>query len=162
MQDEFSTAGLTIRNLHLNDLKSELIRIASFCNSAFADNFLFTPISLDTFVNKYLNLKEFFDATLFLIVENGEGDIVGLFFPIKDYTDPTGKRFILKTMARSKELPLGGMVRFLGQKTIKKALEYGYSEVIHAFILKTNVSVEISGKFMGKPYKTHSLYGMEL
>jgi len=162
MQDQFTEAGLTIRNLHLNELKSELTRIAAFCNTAFADNFLFTPISLDAFLNKYMNLKDYFDPTLFLIVENDQNDIVGLFFPIKDFNDETGKRFILKTMARSKALPLSGMVRFLGQKTIKKAIEYGFSEVIHAFILKTNVSVEISGKFMGKPYKTYSLYGKKL
>jgi hypothetical protein len=162
MQSEFTDAGLKLRNLNMNELKSELIRIAAFCNTAFADNFLFTPISLDAFLDKYLKLKDYFDPTLFLIVENDQDNIVGLFFPIKDFNNPSGKRFILKTMARSRELPFTGMVKFLGQKTIKKALEYGFSEVIHAFILKTNVSVEISGKFMGKPYKTHSLYGMKL
>ncbi|MDX1653234.1 MAG: hypothetical protein R3277_12120 [Brumimicrobium sp.] len=161
-KEEFLNAGLRIRNIDLTNFREELNKMACFCNAAFKDNFLFTPIKADVFLDKYLKFKDKIDPEFFLIVENRDQEIVGLFFPVKDFNDHSEQRFILKTMARTKDFPVPGMVRFLGQKTIKTALKKGFREVIHAFILQENVSVEISNRFMGKPYKSHSLYGTEL
>lgn len=162
MEIAFQEAGMQLRTINLENLAVELEKIADFCNAAFEDNFLFTPIPKKDFVAKYIRFKKYFDPDFIFISEDATGKMNGLFFPIKDYCDETGKRFVLKTMARLKDAPFRGMVEYLGQKTIKKAIEKGFTTSIHAFILNDNVSVEMSKRFSGKPYKSHSLYGMEL
>jgi hypothetical protein len=162
MEKAFSAAGMFLRTINLEKLSEDLAKISDFCNEAFEDNFLFTPIPKDDFVEKYIRFKKYFDPDFIFISEDETGKMNGLFFPIKDYCDQSGKRFVLKTMARLKNAPFRGMVEYLGQKTIKKAIEKGFSTAIHAFILEDNVSVEMSRRFGGSAYKTHSLYGLEL
>lgn len=158
----FQEAGMQLRTIDLENLSDELEKIAEFCNAAFEDNFLFTPIPKKEFVEKYLRFKSYFDPEFIFISEDAAGKMNGLFFPIKDYCDETGKRFVLKTMARLKEAPFRSMVEYLGQKTIKKAIEKGFTTSIHAFILTDNISVEMSKRFSGTSYKSHTLYGIEL
>jgi hypothetical protein len=162
LESQFLQEGFKLRNLDLDHFEKELDLIADFCNTAFRDNFLFTEIEKPSFIEKYKNQRNKIDKDFFLIAENEKNDIVGIFFPIHDYMDKSGKRFILKTMARRKDIGFQRMVKYLGQKTIKKALELGYEEVIHAFVHDNNVSQKISSEFHGNSYKTHSLFARKV
>lgn len=162
LEKEFHQQGFKLRTISMNDFTEELEKIAQFCDAAFKDNFLFTPIRKETFIEKYRSQRDKINPLFTLIAENNAGEMAGIFFPIHDYMDPSGKRFILKTMARRKDIGFPKMVRFLGQKTIKTAIELGYEEVIHAFVHDTNVSRKISAEFRGQPYKTHALYARYL
>ena len=162
LEKDFIDQGFRLRTIDIECFEEELEIIAEFCDDAFRDNFLFTPIRKETFIQKYVSQKDKINPSLTLIAENSNGDMAGIFFPIHDYLEPSGKRFILKTMARSKDIGFKNMVKYLGQKTIKKAIELGYEEVIHAFVHDNNVSRKISAEFRGNHYKTHSLYARSL
>lgn len=162
LEKQFHQEGFRLRNLNLDRFEEELEDIAVFCNEAFRDNFLFTAIDKTSFINKYKRHKDKINEEFFLIAENDRGAIAGIFFPIHDYLDSSGKRFILKTMARRKDIGFKKMVKYLGQKTIKKALELDYEEVIHAFVHDNNVSRKISSEFHGHSYKTHSLFARKV
>lgn len=162
LESEFHRQGFKLRTINLDEFTEELEKIAKFCDNAFKDNFLFTAIRKETFIQKYRSQRDKINPLFTLIAEDIAGEMVGIFFPIHDYMDPSGKRFILKTMARSKDIGFKNMVRFLGQKTIKTAIDLGYEEVIHAFVHDTNVSRKISAEFRGQHYKTHALYARNL
>lgn len=161
-EKKYLALGATFRNLNTDDLENELRKIGEFCNKAFQRNFLFTPIDVDLFVQKYLEIKDCFNPELIWIVEGEEGDIHSIFFPIKDVNDPTGKTLIIKTMARKRYSPFDGIVRYMGELTLKMAKENGFERVIHAFILNDNFAKRISQSYSGQKYKSYHLYGIEL
>lgn len=161
-EEKYSALGATFRHLNIDDLENELRKIGDFCNDAFQRNFLFTPIDVDLFVQKYLSIQDYFNPELIWIVEGKDGDIHSIFFPIKDINDPTGKTLIIKTMARKRYSPFDGIVRYMGELTLKMAKENGFERVVHAFILNDNFAKRISQSYSGREYKSYHLYGIEL
>jgi len=150
-----------VRNLNLNDFENELFKIGKFCIEAFKDNFLYTPISPEYFVSKYIKFKNYFVPELVEIVEK-DNEIHGFNFVIPNYNDPQKKSIICKSIARRFDSPFKGLGNYFAWKMNKTALKTGYSEVIHAFILSTNASRQLSGRFNGGAYKEYKLYGVSL
>lgn len=161
-EEKYSDLGATFRHLNTDDLANELRKIGEFCNDAFQRNFLFTPIDVELFVEKYLKIEDYFNPELIWIVEDSDGAIHSIFFPIKDCTDPTGKTLIIKTMARKRYSPFSGIVRYMGELTLKTAKENGFERVVHAFILNDNFAKRISQSYSGQEYKSYHLYGIEI
>lgn len=162
LEDQYRSMGATMRSLDLNDLDTDLAKIATFNNEAFSGNFLFTPIAPEDFVRKYKAFKNYFDPGLIWIVEDESGHIQALSFSIPDYLDPTGKTMIIKSLARKKDAPFKGIGGYLAAKTYQIAQERKYENVIHALMIHDNKSAEMSRDFDGNHYKTYSLYAIEL
>lgn len=162
-EKDLSRKGARFRNLDMENLESDLLRIAEFSIEAFSGNFLYSPIDPEDFVAKYLSLKTYFTPELVLIIEDAQREIQALSFSIKDFQDPTGQSVIIKSMAKKTNSPFNGVGKYLAEKTYQVASELGYTKAIHALMHEENSSAHISKKdFTGDPYKTYSLYGLRL
>ncbi|MDH5367643.1 MAG: hypothetical protein OEW67_11680, partial [Cyclobacteriaceae bacterium] len=100
LEQHYSDKGAVFRNINLENLEVDLYKIAQFSIKAFADNFLYTPIEPNNFVDKYMKFQQLFNPELVWIVEDSTGEIQALSFSIKDYNDPTNKTIIIKSLAR--------------------------------------------------------------
>lgn len=155
--------GLSFRNLDVENLESELERIADFSIEAFKENFLYTPIEREVFVAKYGKLTDLFDPRLVLIIEDAEGELQALSFSIPDYCDSQRETIIVKSIAKRSGFPVKGIGRYLVGITHERAYSLGFRKAIHAFMHMTNSSLKVSGaEFSGKAYKTYTLYGCRL
>ena len=154
--------GAVFRHLEMSDLTTDLSKIAQFSLDGFSNNFLFTPISVEAFVTKYLQLKHYFNPELVWIVENAEGEMQAFIFAIKDHMDLSGKTVIIKSMVRKKTSPFRGIGSYLAGKIIELAKQQGYEAVIHALMIRDNASMAISDNYAGEAYKSYALYGVKL
>ncbi len=161
LEQNFIENGATFRNLNLKDLDSDLRKIAVLSQSAFADNFLYTPIQIEDFVTKYKKHSPLFDPRLIWIVEDQQQEMQAFLFAIKDYCDPKQETLIIKSMARKKTSSFKGIGSVLSAKAYQTAKALNYKKVIHAFIYQDNNSLSISKNFSGSPYKSYALYGLK-
>jgi hypothetical protein len=159
-EKELRESGVVFRNIDLDDYSQELDRMHEFSMKAFRSNFLFTPISLDTFKAKYLPLKNYIKPEHVIIAQQGD-QIAGLAFCIDDHysKDPV---LILKTVARDSNKAYSGLGNVLGSIVTRYAKENGYKAVLHAFMMETNFSRELSEEYSGEHYKQYLLYSKEL
>ncbi|MBL1278701.1 MAG: hypothetical protein COA33_000380 [Fluviicola sp.] len=158
---EFTKKGANFRTIRMDDFENELRRIGKFSIDSFADNFLYTSISPEDFVSKYLPYKKYFDARMIWIVENPEEQIQAIIFAIKDYHDTANETFIIKTIARRKESTYKGIGSYLAVKVMQIAKELGYKKVIHALMIQNNASVKISKVNDGDRFKSYALYALK-
>jgi L-amino acid N-acyltransferase YncA len=154
--------GAVFRKLNMNDLKKDLTKIAQFSLDGFANNFLYTPIAVEAFVEKYEKLKHLFNPDLVWIVEDLKGEMQAFVFAIKDYMDPLNETVIVKSMVRRRSSPLRGIGSYLAGKIVQIAKDTGYKKVVHALMIRDNASMQISKKFTGDAYKSYALYGLKL
>lgn len=156
--DYWGNKGLVIRSLNLNKLKEELAQLARFSNHAFQNNFLFTPIDVKTFVDKYLQIIQNIDISYIHIVEDRHHEIQGFSFSFPDPTPSQFRTMIIKTIAIRPDSKYGGLGTYLARKTHSDAMSQGYDVVVHAFMRDDNVSRNTSDKYSGE-CKTYRLYG---
>lgn len=161
-EKHYTAQGAVLRNLHMDDLESELKKIAELSLLGFAENLLYTPIAIEDFVAKYSKLGQFFDPRLIKIAENEQGEMQAFIFGVKDFLDTTGKTLIIKTLMRRQSSPYRGIGSYLAGKLVQTAKELGYKKVIHALMIKGNASVVASKKYEVEEYKSYALYGLQL
>lgn len=161
-ENYFVEQGAKFRHLDLNNYRQELVKMGKLSLEGFAENFLYTPISLDAFVNKYEKLKKLIDPDLVWIGEDQKGYPHALLFAIHDHWDQTGETMIIKSMVRKPDTPFRGMASYLAGKSIQLANDKGYKKIIHALMIRDNASVRTSDNYAGRPYKSYQLYGLRL
>ena len=155
----WKSKGLRIRNIDLANLPKELYKIAVFSNKAFSKNFLFTPIKVDVFVEKYLKLSPILNPDYIYLAEDHVGEIHGISFSLPDpYKEQT---MIIKSIAIKSDTPYRGIGIYLSRKTHNLALADGYTEIIHAFMHTKNTSLNASHKY-GENYKAYKMYSKQL
>jgi len=157
----YEDKGAIIRNIDLKSLELELTRIADFCNIAFANNFLFTPIDKKVFVEKYLQLGALMDSRFVWIVEDDKKEIQAVCFSIKDVTDKSGKTIIIKTVAVRPNSPFKGVGTYLCRNVMRFASSIGYNRIVHALIIENNISLNASEKYSNS-FCEYELYGKSL
>lgn len=157
------TKILHIRSIEKKNLKKELEDLFPLVHSAFEDNFLYSPITKEAFVDKYLKLKDLIIEDMVLIAEDSETmEKVGFILAFPDFSNPHEKGFIIKTVARHKDRKYAGIGGVLGNKVTKYANENEYKYCIHAFMISSNASTSISASFTGEEYKKHTLFYKDL
>ncbi len=161
-EEDVLKQGGRIRKINLNNFQAELAGIAECALEGFTQNFLYTPISVSEFVDKYEKLKDYFNSDLIWIVEDAQQKTQGFIFAIQDFFDASGKTLIIKTLVRKKEAPFKGIGRFLVGKINQVAHQKGFDKIIHAYMKKDNVSVNTSRHYNGTPCKKHVLYAAKL
>ena len=160
-EKELREEGVVFRTIDLENYDDELVRMHEFSMKAFRNNFLFTPLSLDTFKSKYLPLKKFIKPEHAIIAQQGD-HTVGLIFCIDDHysKEPV---LIIKTLARDNNKAYTGLGNVLGNMMTQYAKENNYTAVLHAFMLETNVSHDHSKTFFSaENYKQYALYSKKL
>lgn len=157
---KFNKSGIQIRNLELENFEEELSKLYKLCNIAFADNFLFSPISFHQFRQKYIPIKQFIEPSFVLVAENLTGDFVGFLFACPDYLNKEKKGMIIKTLAKLPIVETKGLGTYLSILIIEACVKLKYDYMLHAFMEEQNNSIDISSRFDGSKIKTYNLYAL--
>lgn len=162
LEKRFVEKGMVFRNIDLENYEAELEKLYAFCMEAFRNNFLFTPLSKEAFTGKYLKLKPYIDPQYVIIAEDAERNMVGFIFCLENFYDTAQKGMIIKTIAKHPSVRYGGMGNVLASKFKQRALENGYRYIIHAFMIESNASKNLSQHFSGCVWKEYDLYGKHI
>lgn len=159
---ELQGRGVTIRPIDLANFEGEIRRVYDFNLVAFKTNFLYTPISREAFMKKYIQTKAYINPQLTLLAEDAEGNLVGYFFCIHDFYNTESKCLIVKTLARHPGAEWRGLGHVIGNVIYRKAVELGYTSAIHSFIYEQGTSTKLSTHFSGTHYRNYLLYGKHI
>lgn len=153
-------AGYRLRPIDLSRADAELDALYAVSIAAFADNFLYTPISREEFRAQYAAILPVVDPRLVLLAEH-DGMVVGYVFLIADLLEVrrTGATTtaILKTLAVHPAhggVGLGGLLVERGQRASEGL---GLTKVIHALMLESNLSQRISRHY-GAPFRRYAVF----
>jgi L-amino acid N-acyltransferase YncA len=159
-ESELLSQGLRIREIDMDQYVAELTKLYPFILEAFRNNFLYTPISLSSFLKKYLEVKPIVNSKHVLIAEDAERNIVGFIFCYDDLNNKEAKSLVIKTIARKMDAQWKGLGHILANRIIANAAGENYRSLIHAFIIENGTSAEASRNFAGEVFKHYSLYGL--
>lgn len=159
---EFADQGIRIRPIDVACLDEELEKLHPFIHDTFADNLLYTPISLSRFKAKYRAAAPLINKDYVLIAENADGAVAGFIFSYDDAYNRRGGSLIIKTLARANGKSYAGLGHVLVNRVIRLARQRGYRSVVHAFIIERGDATLVSSNFAGRPYKTYVLFGKPL
>lgn len=162
VKERLGPLGIQLRPLNLTAYREELIRIHPFLQRAFAQNFLYTPVALHDFLDKYLPLGDYLKEELVLVAEDVSGAVVGVFLCIDDLYDMKNKTLIIKTVARDPAPRFSGLGHLMAAEVYRKAAGMGYTRLIHAFMFDEGTSADVSVRFNGQLLKTYRLLGKML
>lgn len=161
-EQELQARGVTIRSIDLSDFETEIGRVYDFNLLAFKTNFLYTPISREAFMKKYMQTKAYIDPELTLLAEDQAGNLVGYFFCIPDFYNTKSKSLVVKTLARHPGAEWRGLGHVIGNVIYRKAAALGYTSAIHSFIYEQGTSTKLSTHFSGALYRNYVLYGKHI
>jgi GNAT superfamily N-acetyltransferase len=153
--------AITIRSFNRADFETDLRAIYTVSIASFQDNFLYTPLSFETFLAQYVPVKAFMNPQFVLIAEDAQAQPVGFVFAVDNLFDKTEKTLIAKTMAVLPSLRSKGLGTVLLEKIHQTAFNAGYTAVFHALMVEANVSSKILAEG-SQPYQTYQLMGMPL
>lgn len=161
-EDEFAKAGVTIRNIDMSNYEDELRKLYPFISSAFKDNFLYTPVSWETFRDKYLEAAKIINPDYVLLAHDKHDAIIGFIFSYDALLTDGPKTLVVKTVARDKMQQWQGLGHVLGNRVVRLAKNNGYQSMIHAFVIEQGTSTGLSTSFLGEVYKNYALYGIKI
>jgi hypothetical protein len=161
-EQELRSIGMTLRNIDVKNYRAELERLFPFITNAFRTNFLYTPITKETFMNKYLETEKLADPEFVFMAEDEHKEVIGVFFCVRDIFCKSEKRMVVKTIARDPDKKWSGLGHVMGNELVKRCALNGYSALVHAFIYEQGTSTGISKNYAGKRYKQYSLFGKTL
>jgi hypothetical protein len=161
-EEKLINSDVKIRNIDIKNFDKELESLYSFMCSAFSNNFLFTPISKDIFINKYLQFEAIINPEFVLIAQDENEAVIGFVFCYDDVLNRKEKSLVIKTLARDRSERWSGLGAVMANRVISHAKMRGYESIIHAFMLDDGNSSETSEQFFGTVYKKYVLYGLEL
>ncbi|GAL87367.1 hypothetical protein MYP_4597 [Sporocytophaga myxococcoides] len=161
-EKELISSGVTIRSIKTDDLENELRLLYPFISKEFSNNFLFTPISWESFRDKYIQAKNIINPDYVLIAENSQNEMIGFIFSYQDLFNTYEKSLIVKTVARNGAHKWIGLGKVLGNNVVSLARSRGFTSVVHAFMIEDASSTGLSNTFSGKVYKNYNLYGKKL
>lgn len=155
-------SGMRMRNINLEDFRSELQKMFEFNELAFQKNFLYTPVSWETFYKKYSESVKIINPEFVIIAEDEGKKIAGFFFCVDDLFNRNEKSLVIKSIARHPDKKWKGLGHVIGNEIIKRASKNGYQSIVHAFLSEQGTSVKISQNYLGEIYKNYTLYGKEI
>ena len=164
LSERLAKKGIQFRQLNLAYFEAELHRLYSLCLSSFSENFLFTPIGEQEFMNMYLPLKSLIRSELVLIAEYHDSP-VGLVFGIPNHLQAergeTIDTLIVKLLAVHPAHRGIGLGSVLFARCHSAAQEQGYRRAIHTFMIEDNISRHISAHY-ARPIRQYHLFKKEL
>ncbi len=158
----FISEGVNFRSLKKDDFETELEKLFPFLSEAFSENFLYTPISYDSFCDKYRKAFSLIHPELTILAEDRSGKVSGLVFCYDDPLSRYGKRLVVKTIARNPSFRYAGMGNVLANMVIRRSKTMGYRSVLHALMHEKAASLNLSKRFKGEVYRKYALYGKQI
>ncbi len=155
---------LRVRTFDPEHWQEELSRLHPLCCRCFSNNFLYTDITLETFLHMYKPVLNILDPDFFLIAED-DGEPVGFVFGYPNrvpHGDGAVESLVLKTVARLPGRLYAGLGACLVHEFHTRAETHGYKQIVHAFMAAGNASAVISKKSTGVTVCEYLLYGCPL
>jgi GNAT superfamily N-acetyltransferase len=153
--------GFRLRSVDMARWEEELGALYRFSLEAFADNFLYTPISEAEFRAQYSAVKPYVHPGLVWVVER-QGEICAFLFAIPDHLEPQrGQTLIIKTVAAHPRFRRQGLGSILTWHAHRTGAQLGYTQAIHALMYEENESTRISGRH-AEVFRRYALYSRSL
>lgn len=153
--------GVAIRSIQLDRYAEELVQLHPFLLTAFAGNFLYTPLDKERFIEKYLPLQPYLDPSYVLIASH-QDHIAGVFLCVEDVLNPNVRTLVIKTIARNPDPIYRGLGHVMAKRVYQSARSNGVQRLVHAFLKEEGTSTPISRHFHGVPFKSYTLYGKSI
>lgn len=157
-------AGVTIRTLNLADADADLARIHALSLESFADNFLYTPLPRDEFMEQNRRLLPFLQPDLVLLAERGP-DLAGFLFAVPDVLEQARlgrvRTMIVKTVAVARAIGGLGLGGLLVASAQQNGARHGLVRAIHALMHEQNVSQAISRRY-ARTIRRYALFARPL
>ena len=157
--DLIKRKGISIRPISLDRYEEELDRLYDLCLEGFSGNYLYSPISKDSFLSKYLPAKGAIDPKWVLIAEDENGVPGAFIFCLPDYWHQQSRRLIIKTLVRHPDRKWAGIGSVLSGVVISEAKKDGIDAMIHALMFQGGGGKSVSSRFNGETLQTYRLYG---
>ncbi len=155
--NESEQNGIIIREFDSNKIDEELKKLFPLVKASFERNTLYTDISWETFYRKYAGVIRQLGTRYVLLAEKG-GEIVAFVFAFQNFLEQSKKQLIYKTVARKYGKEYAGIGHVVALEVMKRAVEDGMEDAIHAFMIYDATSTDISRNFNSQPYKEYVLY----
>jgi len=158
----FIAQDIRFRTIDLENYELELKKLYPFISNAFSSNFLYSPISWESFQEKYTAAAKIINPEYVMLAEDSDGQVLSLIFCYEDLYNRSEKSLVVKTIARDanpKWMGLGGVLANRLMRAVKKA---NFESVVHAFMIQDATSLDLSQKYLGTFYKNYKLYGQKL
>lgn len=156
--------GFSIRPLDPGRIEQELHQLWLIATSAFAGNFLYTPIEESEFHEMYGQLLPMVRPELVLILEQGDSP-AGFCFTIPDVLQARRgvpvDTVIMKTIAVLPEHRGKGLGSLLIARVNEAAARLGMRRCIHALMHETNASRKIGHGFL-RDFRRYTLFARPL
>ncbi|WP_235297603.1 GNAT family N-acetyltransferase [Portibacter marinus] len=157
----FVNKGVIFEGFNLDDPSAEFEDLYYLCSEAFAENFLYSPISEVDFQRK-MNASLPLIEKRYTIMARKDGKLVGFIFCYKDLWDKTSETIVVKTLARSTDKEFQGIGSALSALAMKHAKVDGFTKGIHALMVNSNTSTYISTKFKANPMRNYALMCLKI
>jgi len=158
-KDRFSKKGIRIRPIQ--DFRKDLMQIYEMSRIGFSNNYLYTPINAEQFLQMYTPIEKYIDPNYVLLAEDPDGRVVGFVFAVPNIFSQNTKSLIIKTLAVLPETSQRGLGSLLVEMLHDQAIKDGYQEVVHALMYEQNRSTNIlSGK--EEHFRNYHLYGKQI
>lgn len=162
--ERLKEAGVRWRPLDKSSFEDELRAIYRLSIRCFSQNFLYTPIDEEEFLDQYQAVVSYVQPDLTLMAEH-EGELLGYLFGIPDLNQAqrgeTIDTFIVKTVAALPGRRSSGLGSVLVAESHRIAHERGYRYVIHALMHESNQSRNISARY-AYTMRRYTLYQQRL
>jgi GNAT superfamily N-acetyltransferase len=164
LRDRLLRSGVVIRPLDAARYDDELRAIHAISLRSFSNNFLYTPLEEEGFLDAYRKVKDRVDPDLVRIAEK-DGKPCGFVFAIADLEAAArGEKpaLIVKTLAVDPDARCAGLGSLLVDEVHRLGKEKGFTEAIHALQHETNTSLKITGRHQGTPFRRYALFSKPL
>jgi GNAT superfamily N-acetyltransferase len=140
--------GIRLRGLNLERFEDELRALCPLALSSFQQNFLYSPMSPEDFLDQYLPIRPYLRPELVILAER-EQQPIGFMLAVPDLLQArrgqTVDTVILKTLAVHPAHMGVGLGTLLLAHCQEEAARLGYRRAIHALMHEANNSRRISG-----------------
>jgi GNAT superfamily N-acetyltransferase len=160
LRTRMERSGVKIRELDPARYDEELKKIYQVSLKSFANNFLYTPLEEEAFLDVYRKVRERVDPDFVRIAERDEV-ACGFVFGIPDLEAlARGEKpaVIVKTLAVDPDARCAGLGSLLVDELHRIGWEKGYTEAIHALQHETNTSLKITDRHHGEVFRRYALF----
>jgi GNAT superfamily N-acetyltransferase len=164
LRDRLLRSGVAIRPLNAARYDDELRAIHAISLRSFSNNFLYTPLEEEGFLDAYRKVKDRVDPDLVRLAEK-DGKPCGFVFAIADLEAAArGEKpaLIVKTLAVDPDARCAGLGSLLVDEVHRLGKEKGFTEAIHALQHESNTSLKITGRHQGTPFRRYALFSKPL
>lgn len=164
LRDRITRSGVQIRAMDPESYDEELSTIYELSLRSFANNFLYTPLKWESFLNSYRKVQQHVDPQFVRIAER-DGVPCGFVFGIPDLEAAArGERpaLIVKTLAVDPRARSAGLGSLLIDEVNRIARDKGYIEAIHALQHETNTSLKITCRYHSSVFRNYILFSKAL